>query len=76
VHLVSNVLLDAFDESSGTCVVTSRFIMLEYRRNQQQTYGGATTHHLEPSPRGLCIRMKKVELVNCDSTLPTIQTFF
>jgi benzoate/toluate 1,2-dioxygenase beta subunit len=76
VHLISNVMLDEFDESSGACVVTSRFIMLEYRRNQQHSYGGATSHRLEPSPQGYRIRMKKDELINCDIAKTTIQTFF
>jgi benzoate/toluate 1,2-dioxygenase beta subunit len=76
VHVISNVMLDSFDETSGVCVVNSRFIMLEYRRNEQQTYGGATTHLLEPDSESFRIRMKKVELVNCDSVLPSIQIYF
>jgi len=76
VHLISNVMLDSFDEASRVSVVNSRFIMLEYRRNEQQTYGGATTHVLEPDGESFRIRMKKVELVNCDSVLPSIQIYF
>jgi 3-phenylpropionate/cinnamic acid dioxygenase small subunit len=76
VHVISNVMLDSFDETTGVCVVNSRFIMLEYRRNEQQTYGGATTHVLEPGGELFRIRMKKVELVNCDSVLPSIQIYF
>jgi 3-phenylpropionate/cinnamic acid dioxygenase small subunit len=76
LHLISNVMLDSFDENSGTCVANSRFIMLEYRRNEQQTYGGAATHTLEPSREGYRIRRKKVELVNCDAVLPSIQIYF
>ncbi|HEX2138889.1 MAG TPA: aromatic-ring-hydroxylating dioxygenase subunit beta [Woeseiaceae bacterium] len=76
VHLVSNVMLDSFDEASGTCVVNSRFIMLEYRRNDQRTYGGATTHVLEPAGQDFRIRKKKVELVNCDAVLPSIHIYF
>ena len=76
VHVISNVMLDSFEETTGVCVVNSRFIMLEYRRNEQQTYGGATTHVLEPHGDSFRIRMKKVELVNCDSVLPSIQIYF
>jgi benzoate/toluate 1,2-dioxygenase beta subunit len=75
VHLISNVMLDSFDEASGVSVVNSRFIMLEYRRNEQQTYGGAATHVLEPSGQSFRIRSKKVELVNCDAVLPSIQIY-
>jgi benzoate/toluate 1,2-dioxygenase beta subunit len=76
VHVISNVMLDSFEETTGVCVVNSRFIMLEYRRNEQQTYGGATTHVLEPDGDSFRIRMKKIELVNCDSVLPSIQIYF
>jgi 3-phenylpropionate/cinnamic acid dioxygenase small subunit len=76
VHVISNVMVDSFDEVSGVCVVNSRFITLEYRRNEQQTYGGATTHVLEPDGESFRIRMKKVELTNCDSVLPSIQIYF
>lgn len=76
VHLISNVMLDSFDEASGTCVVNSRFIMLEYRRNEQRTYGGAATHVLEAGSQSFRIRRKKVELVNCDAALPSIHVYF
>ena len=73
VHTVSNVMLD--DCTDGICTVNSRFIMLEYRRNETRTYGGAYTHVLEPSGDSFLIRMKKVELVNCDGVLDNIQIY-
>lgn len=76
VHLVSNVMLDSFDEAGGECVVNSRFVMLEYRRNEQRTYGGATTHVLQPDGESFRIRMKKVELANCDAALSSIHIYF
>lgn len=75
-HLISNVMLDSFEESTGACVVNSRFVMLEYRRNEQRTYGGTVTHVLERSAQGFAIRRKKVELVNCDAVLPSIHIYF
>ncbi len=76
VHLISNVMLDSFDEKTGVCVVNSRFTMLEHRRDIQNTYGGATTHTLEPHEDSWKIRRKKVELVNCDGILNNIQIYF
>lgn len=76
VHIISNVMLDTYDQDTGVCVVNSRFIMLEYRRNEQRTFGGAATHTLEQAGDDWKIRMKKVELVNCDSTLESIQIYF
>lgn len=76
VHFVSNVMLDAFDDDAGVCVVNSRFLMLEYRRDEQRTFGGAATHTLDVAGPEWKIRMKKVELVNCDSALESIQIYF
>lgn len=76
VHLVSNVMLDEFDSATGECIVNSRFVMLEFRRDEQRTYGGAATHELLPDGDAFRIRMKKVELVNCDGVLPSIHILF
>ena len=75
VHTVSNVMLDSFDEESGVCVVNSRFVVLEYRRDTTRTYGGAYFHTLEPHENSYRIRMKKVELINCDGVLDNIQIY-
>ncbi|MBI2969813.1 MAG: aromatic-ring-hydroxylating dioxygenase subunit beta [Gammaproteobacteria bacterium] len=72
VHLVSNVTLDSHDAASGDCVVKSRFIMLQYRREKQDVFGGSYTHHLKSTPEGLRIAMKRVDLVNCDAALENI----
>ena len=76
VHQISNVMLDSFDAKSGTSVVNSRFIMLEHRRDITNTYGGATTHTLESDGDGFKIRQKKVDLINCEGVLDSIQIYF
>ena len=75
VHTISNVMLDSFDEESDVCVLNSRFIMLEHRRDTTNTYGGAVTHTLEADGDSFKIRMKKVDLVNCDGVLDNIQIY-
>ena len=75
VHLVSNVMLDDIADD-GVCIVNSRFIMLEHRRDVTNTYGGAYTHTLEPADDSFKIRMKKVELSNCDGVLDNVQLYF
>lgn len=72
VHLVSNVLLDSVDRESGDCVVKSRFIMLQYRREKQDVYGGRYTHCLRAVEDGYRISMKRVDLINCDAPLDNI----
>ena len=75
VHQVSNVMLDRFDSDSGETVVNSRLIMLEFRRDVQQIYGAAVTHHLVRSVDSYRIKLKKVELVNCEGALGNIQIY-
>ena len=76
VHLISNVMLDAHDPQSGDCVVNSRFIMLEYRRDRQNTYGGACTHELVVAGESFKIQHKKVEIINCEAAQENIQIYF
>lgn len=76
VHTVSNVMLDSYDKDAGVLVVNSRFIMLEYRRDKIYTYGGAYSHKLVRDAGSFKIKMKKVDLVNCDSVLDSIQIYF
>jgi 3-phenylpropionate/cinnamic acid dioxygenase small subunit len=71
-HLVSNVMLDEFDEATGVCVVHSRFIMLQYRREEQDVFGGSYTHHLKVEEQGFKIKKKRVDLINCDAVLGNI----
>ena len=75
IHLVSNVMLDKFDEGASTCQVNSRQIMVEYRRDEQQVLAAAVTHHLERVDDDYKIKLKKVELVNCDGALESIQIY-
>lgn len=71
-HLVNNVMLDEYDDSNGVCVVKSRFIMLQYRREEQDVFGGSYTHHLKWDGRDFKIKKKRVDLINCDAPLGNI----
>ncbi len=75
-HLISNVMLDDFDEAGKTVSTNARFIMLEYRRDSQFTYGGAVSHDLLVTGEGFRIQRKKVELANCEGALSSIQVYF
>lgn len=75
LHLVSNVMLDAFDDSTSVCHVNSRQIMVEYRRDEQQVLAAAVTHHLQWVDDDFKIKLKKVDLVNCDGALESIQIY-
>ena len=72
VHLVTNVMLDDFDGTTGECLVTSRFIMLQYRREKQDVFAGAYTHKLLINGNDIKIAAKRVDLLNCDAPLENI----
>jgi 3-phenylpropionate/cinnamic acid dioxygenase small subunit len=66
-------------ESRGTGgdphVVRTPFVYLESQRDAQIVLGGVAWHHVVQVQGALRIRMKKVELLNCDAALPSIQLF-
>lgn len=75
LHLVSNIMVDDYDAGSGRCRVNSRQIMVEYRRDQQQVLAGAVTHELVRVEGDFRMQSKRVDLVNCDAMLESIQIY-
>jgi benzoate/toluate 1,2-dioxygenase beta subunit len=75
LHVVGNVVLEDVDATTGTVTVKSKFIMLQYRRDQQDVFGGVYTHRLVPHDTSYRMALKKVELVNCDSVLDNILVY-
>ena len=76
VHLVSNVILDSYNEATGECNVSSRFIMLQYRREKQEVFAGSYTHRLVCKGNEIKIAAKRVDLLNCDAPLENILIYF
>lgn len=72
VHFVSNVIVKQFDEETGICTVGSKFIMVQYRREEQDVFAGTYTHELKKVEGQYRINKKKVELVNCDAPMSNI----
>jgi 3-phenylpropionate/cinnamic acid dioxygenase small subunit len=73
VHVVGNIGLESRDEEG--CVVRSTFLLLEWRKTEQRTFGGSVLHTLQREGDGFRIRMKRVELVNCDAPHEALQVF-
>jgi 3-phenylpropionate/cinnamic acid dioxygenase small subunit len=53
----------------------TRFIYVETRGPEQQIYAGTITHTVVLEDGALRIRLKRVDLLNCDAPLPSIQLF-
>jgi len=73
-RIVANVTIEEADATS--CTVRSKFMMIEYRREQQRLFGGSMLHCLVQAGGRIMIAWKRVDLVNCDAPLDGITVPF
>jgi 3-phenylpropionate/cinnamic acid dioxygenase small subunit len=69
-RMVGNVTIEVNDRNA--CTVRSKFVMIEYRREQQRIFAGTALHRLVQSEGRIMIAWKRVDLVNCDAPLDGI----
>lgn len=75
-HVVSNVLVESVDATSGDVVVRSKFHMIEFRREVRRHFGGSYRHWLVRTPDGYRIKLQRVDLVDGEGTFDyVIQTW-
>lgn len=67
-RIVTNLSLEPGAGGSDR-TVRSKFILVEYRREEQRLFAGTYLHGLVGPLDNLRIAMKRVELVNCDAPL-------
>jgi len=67
-RIVTNVSL-ADPGTDGGSLVRSKFVLIEYRREQQRLFGGTYFHRLVVRNGAIRIAMKRVDLVNCDAPM-------
>ena len=66
-RIVANVTIEDSDAAGTT--VRSKFLMIEYRREQQRLFAGTAWHRLVQLGGAIRIAWKRVELVNCDAPM-------
>jgi 3-phenylpropionate/cinnamic acid dioxygenase small subunit len=66
-HVVSNVVIERVDPTSGDVHVRSRFHMLELRRDELRHFAGSYHHHLTRTADGLRIKLQRVDMVNAQA---------
>ena len=66
-RIVANVTLE--ESSADYALTRSKFMMIEFRRNEQRLFGGTCFHRLVRHEGALRIRLKRVDLLNCDAPL-------
>lgn len=74
-RIVGNVLLERRDPSTGEIRVRSTFHMLELQYGEKHSYGGFYVHDLVAFGDSFKIKMKRVELMDCDCPQETMQGF-
>jgi benzoate/toluate 1,2-dioxygenase subunit beta len=63
-HVVSNVIIESDDPSSGIVACRSRFHMMEFRRDAVRHFGGSYMHRLVKAGDDYRIKLQRVDLVN------------
>lgn len=71
-HIIGNVRLQSWDETSGIAVATSNFHVALLYRGEQQLYAGRYTHTLVTDGQGWKIRHKKVDLLTSDQPMKSL----
>lgn len=74
-HLLQAPQVEQAGEQAGEYVVRTQFIYTEAQGDAQQMYAGTVFHTLVRDGGRLMIRLKRVNLLNCDAALPSIQLF-
>ena len=69
-RIVGNVSVE--DAEGRAATVRSKFLMIEYRREQQRLFAGTARHRLVQIEGAIRIAWKRVDLVNCDAPLDGI----
>ncbi len=74
-HILQAPSIEKRDVESGVVVLRTPFMYIEYQQDQQEVYAGVAWHHLKRGGDNIVIALKKIELLNCDAALPSLQLF-
>ena len=74
-HLLQKPNIERRDEAENVYVTWTPLHYVETRGDEQMLLAAWATHHLTVVAGGIKIRLKRVDLVNCDAALGSIQLF-
>lgn len=74
-HVLSDKVIEKYDEDTEELVVSVRFLVTEYYRDEQRQFAGSYEYRLKLVGGSYLIRMKRVNLINCDGVLEPVQVF-
>jgi 3-phenylpropionate/cinnamic acid dioxygenase small subunit len=74
-HVLQTPVVECIDHEANRYETWTPFHYFESRRDEQTLYAGWSRHHLVREGGALRIKLKRVDLVNCDSAFGNIQLF-
>jgi 3-phenylpropionate/cinnamic acid dioxygenase small subunit len=74
-HILQAPTVEDRGASTGVAVIRTAFLYVESQQDHQEVYAGVVWHHLKRVADRLVIGLKKVELLNCEAALPSLQLF-
>jgi 3-phenylpropionate/cinnamic acid dioxygenase small subunit len=75
LHVLQAPQMDKSDAARGEYFMRTPFIYTETKGDESQRYAATAWHTLVQSDHGLRIRLKRVDILNADAALPSIQLF-
>src|SRR6185437_7983387 len=72
-HVLQQPTIETSDPAANHYVTRTPFMYFETQLDSQLVLAGVTYHHLTVIEGALRMRLKKIELVNCDAALPSIE---
>ncbi len=74
-HILQQPSVEEADAGANRFLVRTPFLYVETQLDSQLILAAVAWHHLTCVGAAVRIRLKKIELLNCDAALPSIQLF-
>ena len=75
LHVLQEPDIEKLDYERGEFVTRTPFLYTETRADESQRYAATAWHTLAWRDERLRIRLKRVDILNCDAALPSVQLF-
>jgi 3-phenylpropionate/cinnamic acid dioxygenase small subunit len=75
LHVLQEPDIERREDEKGEFLVRTPFLYTETRNDDSQRYAAVAWHTLVRLEGRLRIRLKRVDILNCDAALPSIQLF-
>jgi 3-phenylpropionate/cinnamic acid dioxygenase small subunit len=74
-HLLQTPEIEKVDQAKGEVLTRTQMIYTETRGDESQRYAATAWHSLVRINGNLFIKLKRIEILNSDAALPSIQLF-